>query len=87
MVALVLSGLDILLGLLLGVAARSLLLLQLLDKLLLVADLILKSPDLVVLAGLVLLSSLNGGLQISDGVSQSIGIRNNLGTWKKKDEL
>ena len=80
MVALVLCGLDILLGLLLGVAARSLLLLQLLDKLLLVADLILKSPDLVVLAGLVLLSSLNGGLQISDGVSQSIGIRNNLGT-------
>ena len=84
MVALVLCGLDILLGLLLGVAARSLLLLQLLDKLLLVADLILKSPDLVVLAGLVLLSSLNGGLQISDGVSQSIGIRNNLGTWKKR---
>merc|ERR1719270_322300 len=55
MVALVLSSLDVLLGLLLGVGARSLLLTQLANHITLVSDLILQGPDLVILVGSVLL--------------------------------
>merc|ERR1711963_249914 len=55
MVALVLSSLDVLLGLLLGVGAGSLLLTQLANHITLMSDLILQGPDLVILVGSVLL--------------------------------
>merc|ERR1719237_1545921 len=56
MVALVLRGLDVLLGLLPGVANIPLLLAQLADHVGLVGDLVLQSSDLIVLVGSVLLS-------------------------------
>merc|ERR1719492_728502 len=55
-VALVLGSLDVLLGLLPGVANIPLLLAQLADHVGLVGDLVLQSPDLIVLVGSVLLS-------------------------------
>merc|ERR1719430_2985727 len=67
-VAPVLHGLDVLLGLLPALAGTLLLLLQLGDQLLLVSNLLPQGVDLVVLGALVLLALLAGGLQSLDGV-------------------
>merc|ERR1719284_1237639 len=66
MVALVLSSLDVLLGLLSAVSNRSLLLAQLANHVRLVSNLILQSSDLVILVSSVLLSRGKDSLQIAD---------------------
>merc|ERR1719480_315156 len=65
-VALVLSGLDVLLGLLAAVTDRSLLLGQLANHVRLVSDLVLEGPDLVILVGSVLLSGGKDSLKVAD---------------------
>merc|ERR1719410_1762185 len=66
MVALVLSGLDVLLGLLAAVANRSLLLGKLANHVRLVSDLVLEGPDLVILVGSVLLSGGKDSLKVAN---------------------
>merc|ERR1719153_780072 len=88
-VAPVLHGLDVLLGLLPALAGTLLLLGQLGDQLLLVSDLLPQGVDLVVLGALVLLALLAGGLQSLDGVPQTVGVSGHLdsGLLYAVDEL
>merc|ERR1719297_645190 len=77
-VALVLHGLDVLLGLLPGFSSGLLVLAQLGDEILLVSDLLTQSPDLAVLGHLVILTLLDGGLQLLDLLSQAASISSDL---------
>merc|ERR1719188_2237295 len=72
MVALVLSSLDVLLGLLSAVSNRSLLLAQLANHVGLVSNLILQGSDLVILVGSVLLSRGKDSLKVGD-ISLELG--------------
>merc|ERR1719297_450378 len=65
-VALVLGSLDVLLGLLAAVANRSLLLGKLANHVGLVSNLVLESPDLVILVGSVLLSGGQDSLKVAN---------------------
>merc|ERR1719192_3333962 len=71
-VALVLSSLDVLLGLLSAVSNRSLLLGQLANHVRLVSNLILQGSDLVILVGSVLLSRGKDSLKVGD-ISLELG--------------
>lgn len=70
-VDLVLGCLQLLGGLLVGFALEFLLLVELVDKLVLVGDLIVQVADLVVLGGLVLLGLLDGQFEVLDILFQT----------------
>merc|ERR1719471_2773419 len=79
-VAPVLHGLDVLLGLLSALSGGLLVLAELGDEILLVSDLVTESPDLTVLDHLVVLTLLNGGLQVLDLLPQADSFSGHLGT-------
>ena len=79
-VAPVLHGLDVLLGLLPALAGTLLFLLQLGNQFLLVSNLLPQGVDLVVLGALVLLALFAVGLKSLDGVPETVGISGNLGS-------
>merc|ERR1719189_2811663 len=79
MVAAVLHGLDVLLSLLATLANGLLFLAEFANQILLVGDLLAEGADLVVLGHLVLLTLLDGALEILDLVAKHVGLGSDLG--------